>query len=91
MQTLFSLTRPGYAETVKGSPREASENFWLPSSLCHLAQLICDSENQHVMWMTHMEVEYLGPSLKYKHITAGSVHTDTSCVRISDHNPITRE
>lgn len=92
MQTLYSLSHKNWlCWEGQGESKGASESFWLPSSLSHLAQLICDSEIQHVMWMTHMEVEYLTPSLKYKHITAGSVHIDTSCVRISDHDPSTRE
>lgn len=43
------------------------------------------------MWMKRIEVEYLTPNLKYKYLVAGSVYTDTSCVRISDHNPNTGE
>lgn len=41
--------------------------------------------------MKCIEVEYLTPNLKYKHLVAGSVYTDTSCVRINDHNPNTGE
>lgn len=90
MQTLFSLSHKnrlcwqGHGESKGGISEFLAPQFSLP-------QLICGSENQHFTWMTHMEVEYLTPSLRYKHITAGPVHTDTSCVRISDNNPSTRE
>lgn len=43
------------------------------------------------MWMKCIEMEYLTRNLKYKHIVAGSVYTDTSCVRTNDHNPNTGE
>lgn len=77
--------------------RESKWDIWellAPDFSLHMDQLSVshfDSDNQHIMWMKRIEVEYLTPNLKYKHLVTGSVYTDTSSVRINDPNPNTGE
>lgn len=88
MQTLFSLSHKnrlcweGQGESKGGIWEFLAPQFSLP-------QLICDSENQHSCGWHIRRWNIWLPAWNIN--TAGPVHTDTSCVRISDHNPYTRE